>query len=378
MKKERNAFRKMRRRRKGLLLFMALLLLSLSACGHVSRARRSSDSSYDVISSSAEGSGLRKEAAAGDSSAGGMGSAASEKILAEETGASSEGERTELPAADPDRISEGRKLIRDVSLSFESSDLISFTDKLRNKAAELSGYVEREDIGEEDRFSKRGTASLTIRIPTEKLDTFLAFSEGEAKLLRKSESARDITLEYHDIEAKKRALEVEQERLLELVAKAESMDAIISLEQRLSDIRYQLDSMSSSLRLYDNQVQYSTVEIYVSERSIPSSSQKDSFSVRLRTGLLENLDNIRENGVELLLGFLILLPQLLFLVLLILLLLFMVKRIRRRAGKRKAASPDQSGRMKSGIPPEQSKKIESGEKKPGEIPGEEKKVGDGK
>ena len=265
-----------------------------------------------------------------------------------------------------------------MSLSFESSDLISFTDKLRNKAAELSGYVEREDIGEEDRFSKRGTASLTIRIPTEKLDTFLAFSEG-AKLLRKSESARDITLEYHDIEAKKRALEVEQERLLELVARAESMDAIISLEQRLSDIRYQLDSMSSSLRLYDNQVQYSTVEIYVSERSIPSSSQKDSFSVRLRTGLLENLDNIRENGVELLLGFLILLPQLLFLVLLILLLLFMVKRIRRRAGKRKAASsPDQSGRMKSGIPPEQSKKIESGEKKPEEIPAEEKKAGDGK
>ena len=379
MKKERNAFRIMRRRREGLLLFMALLLLSLSACGHVSRARRSSDSSYDSISSSAEGSGLRKEAAAGDSSAGGMGSAASEKILAEETGASPEGEKTELPAADPDRISEGRKLIRDVSLSFESSDLLSFTDKLRNKAAELSGYVEREDIGEEDSFSKRRTASLTIRIPTEKLDTFLAFSEGEAKLLRKGESARDITLEYHDIEAKKRALEVEQERLLELVARAESMDAIISLEQRLSDIRYQLDSMSSSLRLYDNQVQYSTVEIYVSERSIPSSSQKDSFSVRLRTGLLENLDNIRENGVELLLGFLILLPQLLFLVLLLLLLLFMVKRIRRRAGKRKAASsPDQSGRMKSGIPPEQSKKIGSGEKKPEEIPGEEKKAGDGK
>ena len=108
MKKERNAFRKMRRRR-GLLLFMALLLLSLSACGHAPNVRRSSDSSYDSISSSAEGSGLRKEAAAGDSSAGGMGSAASEKILAEETGASPEGEKTELPAADPDRVSEGRE-----------------------------------------------------------------------------------------------------------------------------------------------------------------------------------------------------------------------------------------------------------------------------
>ena len=85
MKKERNAFRKMGRRGRGLLLFLALLL-SLSACGHAPSARRSSDSSYDSINSSAEGSGLRKEAAAEDSSAGGMGSAASEKILAEDRG----------------------------------------------------------------------------------------------------------------------------------------------------------------------------------------------------------------------------------------------------------------------------------------------------
>ena len=67
------------------------------------------------------------------------------------------------------------------------------------------------------------------------------------------------------MESRKKSLEIEQERIWQFLEKAESIDTVITLEQRLSDIRYQLESMESQLRLYDNQVDYSTVYLSISE-----------------------------------------------------------------------------------------------------------------
>ena len=62
---------------------------------------------------------------------------------------------------------------------------------------------------------------------------------------------------------RKKSLEIEQERLWALLEKADSLDAVVALEARLSEIRYELESYTSQLRLYDNQVDYSTVSIYI-------------------------------------------------------------------------------------------------------------------
>mgnify|MGYP002226154573 CR=1 FL=1 len=74
-----------------------------------------------------------------------------------------------------------------------------------------------------------------------------------------------MTLTYVDLQSHRDALQTEQERLLQLLEQAESIEDIITIEQRLSDVRYQLESMESQLRSYDNQVDYSTVYLYIDE-----------------------------------------------------------------------------------------------------------------
>ena len=54
-------------------------------------------------------------------------------------------------------------------------------------------------------------------------------------------------------------LETEQQRLLELLETAESLDDILTIESRLTEVQYELDSKESQLRTYDNQIDYSTV-----------------------------------------------------------------------------------------------------------------------
>lgn len=91
-------------------------------------------------------------------------------------------------------------------------------------------------------------SNLTARIPENKLDAFLTEVSGQGNVTYKNESVQDVTLQYTDITSRKKTLQMEQDRLWELLEKAESIDAVIALESRLSEVRYQLESIESQLR----------------------------------------------------------------------------------------------------------------------------------
>ena len=106
---------------------------------------------------------------------------------------------------------------------------------------------------------------MTVRIPSDKLDGFVENVKESANVTYISESTEDITLRYVDTESRKIALETERDRLLELLERAETVEDIITIEGRLSEVRYQLESYASQLRTFDNQVDYSTVHINIHE-----------------------------------------------------------------------------------------------------------------
>ena len=104
-------------------------------------------------------------------------------------------------------------------------------------------------------------AYLTIRVPSDKLTGFMGSLNDCGTITSQNLSSENISLEYADTEARREALQTEYDRLLELMAQAEDVDAVIAIEARLSEVRLQLDSLSSQLRTYDNLVDYSTVNI---------------------------------------------------------------------------------------------------------------------
>ena len=77
------------------------------------------------------------------------------------------------------------------------------------------------------------TASLTVRIPTGRLDEFITDLEGKGSIVNRSENTEDVTLQYSDIESRKKTLEMEQDRIWALLEKADTLDAVIALEKRL-------------------------------------------------------------------------------------------------------------------------------------------------
>lgn len=186
----------------------------------------------------------------------------------------------------------GRKLIRNISMDVETDAFDPLITGLQDKITGLGGYVEKSDMSGNslNTYGKPSPrhASITARIPVDQLESFITTVEANGNVTNKSESTQDVTLQYSDLESKKKSLEIEQEKLWEFLEKAESVDTVITLEQRLSEIRYQLESMESKLRLYDNQVDYSTVQLSISEVAIFTPTASESAFTRMGRGFTSN------------------------------------------------------------------------------------------
>lgn len=164
------------------------------------------------------------------------------------------------------QVENGRKLIRTVSLSLETKKFDSVLTNLSTKTTELGGYIETSSVNGNS-YSHHSTryASYVIRIPADKLNEFVEVVSELGNVTQKNESVEDVTLRYIDVESHKKALETEQERLLELLSKAENMEEILTIESKLSDIRYEIENYESQLKTMDNQIDYSTVSVYIDE-----------------------------------------------------------------------------------------------------------------
>lgn len=206
-----------------------------------------------------------------------------------------------------------RKLIKTVDMNVETQSYDELLTTIQSQVTELGGYIESMNTYNGSRYydyNPTRNADMTIRIPKEKLDAFLNTVSDISNVVRRSDNVEDVTLAYVDLESHRDALRTEQDRLLELLERAETVEDIITIEQRLSDVRYQLESMESQLRTFDNQVDYSTVYLSIEEVEVFTPVEEESVWERISGGFMESLDNIGNGFVEFGIWFVIHIPYL--------------------------------------------------------------------
>lgn len=236
-------------KKRGLAALMAgLLLLSVFGCGSSSKnagfmEAETTSASYDTMAETAEAS-AEYESGVSDSGQG---------VITSENG---------IEAVEDT----GRKLIKTVYLSMQTKEFDTVLDGLSAKVQEMGGYIENSSIsGNSYYYEGTRNAFFAVRVPSDRLNEFVDVVSGLGNVTQKNESVEDVTLRYTDTESRKKALETEQERLLELLEQAENMEDLLAIESKLSEVRYELENYGSQLRLLDNQIDYSTVNVDVTE-----------------------------------------------------------------------------------------------------------------
>lgn len=217
-----------------------------------------------------------------------------------------------------------RKLIKTVHMNVETENFDELVQMLNQKVETLGGYIEQ--------FSSSGSenyrySSITARIPKANLNAFLETVEGASNITYRQENVEDVTLSYVDLESHKKMLLKEQERLLELLDEAITIEDIITIESRLTDVQYQIESMESQLRTYDNQIDYSTVYLEVEEVVRYTPQEPKGTWEQIQIGFMENLYSVTEGIKNFFVGLIISIPMLVVFFVVIGILLLIVKLI---------------------------------------------------
>ena len=162
-----------------------------------------------------------------------------------------------------------RKVIKNVYLQLESMLFDDGVVGIEKMVTDAGGYldsknVEGKSLRDHNEYSERG-ASLVARIPVEELDAFLDSVGTLCNVVHKNESAQDISQQYYDTQRRLEVLKAQEDKLLELLEKSEDLESLITLEARLAECRYEIETIDANIRNMDQKVSYSTVNIDLRE-----------------------------------------------------------------------------------------------------------------
>ena len=225
-----------------------------------------------------------------------------------EDGVSSEKESVEFEAP------VNQKLIRRIYINTETEDLDALMTQAEQRIAQLGGYVESRQINNGSSTYKRSrNAELTVRIPADQLDQFVTHVTDASNITSLRETTEDVTLSYVATESRIAALETQEARLLELLAKAETMSDLLEIESKLTDVRTELSQVKSTLKIYDNQITYGTIYLSISEvKEFTETEEPEGFFGRIGKGFVSSLTGLWKMIQELVILLIANLPYLVF------------------------------------------------------------------
>ena len=296
------------------LLLSALLLLAMAGCGAGSMK---TEAAYDMAAPQEAGNGMYM-----------MSGTTADNSLTEESAASAQ-------------VPESRKWIVTVDMSAETEDMDSLIAGIQEQIDALGGYVQNQRISNGSyRASYRyRNANLTVRIPAESVDQFTEKVSGMSNVTHSSKNLEDITLSYVATESRMLALQTEEARLLELMAKAETMSDLLEIEARLTDVRYELERVTSQLRSYDDLVNYATIYLNIEEVKEYTPVAEKTRWERITEGFVKSLKGVWNGALDFFAWLLINIPYLLVFGAIGFVAIRLIRKARKKKKARKAQMP---------------------------------------
>ncbi len=240
---------------------LAALFLVMSACG-----ASSANSAMDMADA----------AAAEPAEAPAMEEVATEDAYTEEAGVvenAAAGGTTEstglIQGAETGSLAD--KIIYTAYANLETTDLDQSIDTLNGLVEQYGAFLESSSVTGNNLldiaagYTYGRCADFTLRVPKEHYSDFTSALDTVGNVTNLTSDAENITAQYSDVETQVKSYDTQEQRLLEIMAQADTVEDMIALESRLSEVRMEKDRLETQLQNWDRQVDYSTVTISLTE-----------------------------------------------------------------------------------------------------------------
>jgi hypothetical protein len=231
------------------------------------------------------------------------------------------------------------KLVYTGSVTIQTLDYEKSVKSLKKKIADYEGIIQREyqsndnyDWYKRDNDGQMNRSlSMTVRIPSEDFQKFVDSLSDQGQVMHTSVDVQNISQSYADTSAYVQGLEKEKERLLEMMDKAQTIDEMIKVEDRLTQVETELNQGKTNIATMDKDVALSTVDISMEEVKQYDDIQKPvNFGEKVLKAFRQSFTSFVKFVQELIIVLIMMLPMLLVVLLIVLIIVWISKRRRKK------------------------------------------------
>ena len=170
------------------------------------------------------------------------------------------------------------KIIKSANVTIEAGNAFKVFTEISGMAEDAGGFVQDSSVYEEN-------GKLTLRIPTSKADALLKEIRENYKIKNFSESSKDVSDEYTDNQSRLESARTALKRYQELLSKANSIDEILRVQDRIDDITADIESYEALKASYDSKVAYETIVITINNPVVVEDNRWSGLSESLSDGM---------------------------------------------------------------------------------------------
>ena len=175
--------------------------------------------------------------------------------------ASEEAASTTQSETEPTSDFDVRKIVYNATLTLTADNPEAALDNIVQKTQELGGYISDSYTTTDDLGATLSTA--TLKVPADMLEELVTAAEAAGKVTDYRLSSEDISLSYYDMQARLDNAKAEEQQLLEILAKCETVEDILAVRESLSSVRADIESYTAQMNLWDNLVAYATLYLTI-------------------------------------------------------------------------------------------------------------------
>ena len=188
-----------------------------------------------------------------------------------------------------------RKIIKTYDITLETKNYDDARDVIMKTASTMGGYL--SDSSEKDTVDYNGKktrhATFTVRVPSEKVDSYVETIAENASVLSKKLSTQDITTSYYDLQSQLESLLEQEARIKKLMDEATNYNYLLELDDKLTSIRTQINNINKQIQLYDKSVALSFVYVTLDEVAEYTEivEEEPTFGARIAEAFLGTFEN---------------------------------------------------------------------------------------
>ena len=152
----------------------------------------------------------------------------------------------------------GRQLIVEAWISLEVDEIDAVARHVATLAAQRGGWIESADIVGEAGYR---TATINVRVPADRVNDAMDTLRAMGRVTDEGVSSTDVTDQLIDIEARMGAWLVQEERLIVLLENASTVEDVIDIERRISEVREDIERVAATQRNLENRVAASLIRV---------------------------------------------------------------------------------------------------------------------